>query len=105
MTNTEKLLELIKDNPELPIVPIVDGEIVGDDCDYWLGAWGNVQIDEYLMTDDQVVLRSDDDVFYVLEWWLPTDEYEALPETESECRPLYNALPWTRAILVYITLP
>lgn len=30
MTNTEKLLELIKDNPSLPIVPMVDGEIPRD---------------------------------------------------------------------------
>lgn len=105
MTNAENLLKLIKDNPDLPIVPIVDGEIPGDDCGYWLGAWGTAQIDEYILTNERVVYKSDDDVFDVLERCLPDEEYEALPETESECRPIYDALPWTRAIIVYITLP
>ena len=105
MTNAENLLKLIKDNPDLPVIPMVDGEIPGDDCGYWLGAWGTAQIDEYILTNERVVYKSDDDVFDVLERCLPDEEYEALPETESECRPIYDALPWTRAIIVYITLP
>ena len=31
MTKTEELLELIKENPDLPVVPMVYGEIVGAD--------------------------------------------------------------------------
>ena len=38
--NREELFRLIKENPELPIVPMVDAEIVADDCGYWIGAWG-----------------------------------------------------------------
>lgn len=35
------LLELIKAHPELPIVPMVDSEIVCDDgYARWKGAWG-----------------------------------------------------------------
>ena len=30
------------------------------------------------------------------------EEFEKLPETEEECRPFYDALPWTKAIIVYI---
>ena len=31
--NTKNLLEIIQQNPDLPIVPMVDAEIVnGDDC-------------------------------------------------------------------------
>ena len=35
------LLELVKQNPDLPILPMVDSEIVGDDgyC-RWMGSWG-----------------------------------------------------------------
>lgn len=36
---------------------------------------------------------------------LSDDEYERLPETESECRPIYDALPWTKEIIVNIKLP
>ena len=35
---TEQLLQLIKENPELPVVPMVDGEVVGDDS-YRNSAW------------------------------------------------------------------
>ena len=32
-------------------------------------------------------------------------EFDALPESEEECRKIYDALPWTKAIIVNIGLP
>lgn len=105
--NREKLFGLIAENPELPIVPMVDGEIPGDDSGYWLGAWGNARVDEYLLTKNHewMVFKSDDDVFDVLERHLSNEEFEKLPEGEAECRAVYEALPWTKAIIVDIDLP
>lgn len=105
--NREELFRLMRENPELPVVPMVDGEIPGDDSGYWLGAWGGARIDEYLLTDDRewMVFKSDDDVFDVLERHLSEEEFEQLPETEEACRAYYDALPWTKAIVVYINLP
>lgn len=102
--NREELLKLIQENPDIPIVPIVNGEIPGDDSGYWIGAWGCARIDEYLITHNMewMVFKSDDDVFDVLERHLSDEEFEKLPEAESECRPIYDALPWTKAIVVYI---
>ena len=37
--NITSLLELMKENPDLPIVPVVSGEIAGDDCGYWMADW------------------------------------------------------------------
>lgn len=34
--NREQVLKLIQENPDMPIVPMVDGEIPGDDCGYWM---------------------------------------------------------------------
>ena len=105
--NTAELLKLIQENPELPVVPIVDGEITGDDIGWWIGELGSARIDEYLITrnDECVALKSDDDVFYVLDRYLSYEEFEKLPETETECRVYYDALPWTKAIIVNIGLP
>ena len=48
MTNTEKFLKLVKENPDLPIVPMVDEEVVADDCStYWMGEWGYSEVTEY----------------------------------------------------------
>lgn len=103
----KELLDLIQANPDLPVVPMVDGKISEDDCGYWLGAWGRACVDEYLVAKrtNRIVCRSDDEVFYALYLHLSHDEYDRLPDTESECRPIYDALPWIKAIIVYICLP
>ena len=105
--NREELFKLMQENPDLPVVPMVNGEIPGDDSGYWLGAWGGARIDEYLLTHNHewMVFKSDNDVFDVLERHLTDEEFEKLPETEEECRPFYDSLPWTKAIIVYIDLP
>lgn len=101
--NRERLFQLMRENPELPVIPLVDAEIPGDDCGYWLGAWGAAKLDEYLLGSGRVIYKSDDDVFDVLEHFLPGDEYDHLLNDESECRKIYDALPWKKAIVVYIT--
>ena len=103
--NREELFKLMQENPELPVVPMVNGEIPGDDCGYWLGSWGKAAVDEYLLAGDYFLFKSDDDVFDALERYLTDEEFDALPEKESECRPYYEKLPWQKAIIVYIELP
>lgn len=103
--NQDELFRLMRENPDLPVVPMVDGEICGDDSGYWCGAWGHASVDEYLTCErfNHIVFKSDDDVFDVLENVLSDKEFDALPQTEAECRPYFEALPWTKAIIVYIT--
>ena len=105
----DELFKLMQENPELPVLPFVDGEIVaGDDFGTWMGSWGSARVDEYIFPPqdyEPVIFKSDDDVFGTLEQCLPEAEFEALPENESECRPFYDALPWVKAIVVNINLP
>lgn len=105
--NIKNLIQLVKENPELPIVPMVDGEIPGDDCGRWMGAFGCAYVDEYLLiyNKERVAFKSDDDIFEVLECCLTDEEFEALPKTEAERRSCYDALPWIKAIIVNIDLP
>lgn len=103
--NRDELFRLMRENPDLPVVTMVDAEICGDDSGYWRGAWGRASVDEYLMCEryDYMAFKSWDDVFDVLEKYLSDEEFEKLPESESECRKHYDALPWTKAIIAYIT--
>ena len=70
-----------------------------------MAGWGASRVDEYLICEraERVAFKSEDDVFDVLEKYLTDEEFEKLPESESECRAYYDALPWKKAIVVYIT--
>lgn len=102
--NREGLLKLMQENPDLPVVPMVEG---GGICDYYayiLYALGSAYIDEYVLSEDgdQVLFKADADVWNTLGEYLSFDEFEKLPENESECKVIYDALPWKKAIILYI---
>lgn len=102
--NAETLLRLVQENPDLPVVPMVDGGVAWDDSGYFMAAFGAAEVDKYIVSrqDDRIYFKSDDDVFDVLEHVLSDEEFNALPQTEAECRPYFEALPWIKAIIVYI---
>ena len=106
--NIAELFKLIKENPELPIVPMVDNQIFDNDYfAYWLGSWGPATLDEYFISGKGkgVFIKSDEDTFDVLEKYLSPEEFETMPESEDERIAYYNNLPWIKAIIVYIDLP
>ena len=105
-----ELLKLINDNPELPVVPLVNSEVVVDDsCCYWLGTWGPASIEEYYLGDEKVHIKSMDDEEDVLTD-LQGSIFGRLPDgrdvydlSDDEWDELYKSIPWTKAIVVYIT--
>lgn len=46
---TQKLIELIKENPDLPIIPMVYYEVVGEDYGNWVGRFSTCYIGEYAL--------------------------------------------------------
>ncbi|MDO4318304.1 MAG: hypothetical protein Q4C48_08890 [Lachnospiraceae bacterium] len=105
--NLEELLRLMADNPELPVVPMVDSEIAVEDAyGRWLGAWGSVYIGEYFEVDGQAYFRDDTDqssLEFVLEEMLGYDTVQEL--TDEEAVAAYASMPWIKAIIVYIDAP
>ena len=53
MSKTQELMKLISENPELPILPMVDYEVVCEDCSRWLGSFGNAYVGEYALFNDR----------------------------------------------------
>lgn len=49
----ETLLRLVAENPDLPIVAMVDSDIVCEDCGRWLGSFGCCQVGEYAIYNDR----------------------------------------------------
>lgn len=102
----EELFKLIKENPDLPILPMVDGEIVSNDkCAYWMGSWGSAYIGEYYITDGEVFEKDEDldEIEKVLSAEYGYDVFKYMSDVAAV--DTYNKLPWRKAIIVYIDLP
>jgi hypothetical protein len=64
----KRLLELVRENPDLKIVPMVDSEIVADDGHmWWIGGWGEASVEEIWNHDERVYIRSEDEISLIEE--------------------------------------
>lgn len=98
------LLDLMKQNPHLPIVPMVDAEIVADDTyGYWLGSWSTASLDKYYKGEERVYFYDEcdpEDLVVEVKGW---DWYDTA--SEEDIMEVYHSLPWTKCIVVFITTP
>lgn len=103
----EELFRLMRENPELPVVPMVDGELAGDDFGRWLGKWGSCSIGKYIIGEERVHFFDGED-WQEIENTLTDGQitYEEFDNaTEAETKAIYEALPWVKAIIVDINTP
>lgn len=107
MSRITEFMELVKANPDLPIIPMVDAEIVGDDYSYWLGEWGNSEVTEYYNGKEKIHFKYEDeedvlnDICGCKHGHDPKgrDIYEL---SDEEWDKLYASIPWEKAIVVWI---
>lgn len=109
---TARLLQMIRENPDLPVVPMVNEEVVADDShSWWLACFGMCSIDSYYSDDERVWLKSDDEEDLLDKW--ADDHWEEMTDmspAESEVyvnkhgKEWIESLPWIRAIMVWIEL-
>ncbi|MCD7968304.1 MAG: hypothetical protein LUG90_21415 [Clostridiaceae bacterium] len=98
--NRQKLLELVADNPELPVIPMVSYDCVADGFGYWLSRFGKVEIEEIYVHDEKVYIRSKNDWDSILEEILTFDETENM--SDKEAKEKVDSLAWKKGIVVYI---
>jgi len=107
--NIKNLLQLIKKNPELEIKPMVNSDVVADDCcSYWSGSWGESKLDEYWTSDERIYFKENDFEDLVQEFIDNNYEnYSSLTDEELEkvAEEKVNQYEWKKAILVYIETP
>lgn len=103
---TNTLVQLIKENSELEIVPMVSTECVaGDNFAYWMAEWGTAKLDEYWCSDERIYFKEQD--FDSLVDKYIDDNYEQYENlTDDELRKLaeekVNNYEWIKAIVVHI---
>lgn len=111
-SNIEKLLELIKENPDLEIMPMVDYEVCcGDDFARWLGSWGTAMVDEFYTPDfdeERIYFKSrdEDTLGEKIHDRLETENPYMAPEVLSELTDeALSKIQWEKVIVVNINTP
>ena len=103
-----ELLRLIAENPSLPVVPMVNSEVVADnDYAYWVGSFSNSTVDEYVCVNERFYTRDNQDEIEDYFSNYLCDDYPDMPDEEfyKMIHEKVETLPWTKAIIVYIDLP
>lgn len=103
-----ELLRLIAENPSLPVVPMVNSEVVADDgYAYWFGSFSNSTVDEYVCVNERFYTRDNQDEIEDYFSNYLCDDYPDMPDEEfyKMIHEKVEALPWKKAIIVYIDLP
>lgn len=113
-TKIEKFLRIVRENPDISIVPMVDSNVVCDDgCCSWLGSFGDCRVDSYVCLtyygEERFFTRDgDEDVLkeyfeeQIADELGADDIYEGI---EKLAREKIENLPWVKAIIVDIDLP
>ena len=113
--NTQTLLKLVKENPNLPVVPMVDYEVVPEDCGRWMGSFGHCYVGEYTCYNDRFY---DDRIEFEEDYYIRNQEelnemcnYNPDNTDEDASNQLDEYLDkvadkcFKKAIIVYIDLP
>lgn len=99
----EKLLKLVAENPELPVLPLVDYEVVGGDWGRWGGKWKDSHIGHYLIDRADIKFKEDGNMEEMVQRFTEDEEYYSM--TKEQMKEFYNSLPWQKAIIVCIGTP
>lgn len=112
--NVKKLLKLATENPSLPIVSMVQYEVVADDSfSYWLGEIESVTVEELWVSDGRTWTREDAEVecSSIVDEYAPDDvvaKIESLPDgklREQAAMEWIKGLPWMKCIVIFVGTP
>ena len=106
-TELSALLKLIEENPNLPVIPMVNGEVVDDDRSArWLGLFGGSYVAECITTPrGEIHVKDDDEEEMSVVISELYSSYHFLNMSEDEVRKAYANLAWVKAIVVNIDCP
>lgn len=57
---SQELLRIVAENPDLPVVAMVDSDIVCEDCGRWLGSFGIAYVGEYAIYNEKYYEERED---------------------------------------------
>lgn len=108
--NLNKLIRLMKENPELRVIPMVDQEVVNsDDYCYWAASFGEPRIDYIWGDDERIYFKDDEEDLIEKKRDSMVDEEEFKNFTDEEfdkyAEDYVENLEWEKIITLNIELP
>jgi hypothetical protein len=106
-SSVQTLLDLVKENPDLPVIPMINSEIVASyDYNYYVGSFANCEIGYYYCSDERIYLDESELVDDILDKYYAEENWKNLnyKEQEEKAENIANSL-MTKAIIVYIEFP
>lgn len=107
LNNLEWLLQMIQENPELEVIPIVSDEVI--DKEYklvannrYMGNIGTAEVQMYLKGESGIRLYSDCSYYDTLIEFGGYTEQQCKGLSDNDLEEAYNILPWKKAIFLNI---
>lgn len=109
--NNEKLIELVKQNPDLPIITATYYEVVAEDWGYWVGEIQDICVDYFYMRQGKDRwFAGEDDIFEHLYFTYESNSICEMMSDEEYNKFLYNKFnemvsnkEIVKAIIIYIS--
>lgn len=103
--NIKNLLRLIKEHPNLPIVPMVGQGIVADCTDEWIANFGKAEIRKICMYEEAIIFYDENllKIAEALDFY--RDFLGVCGETGKLTKEAIDSLDWLEAIIVHVETP
>lgn len=105
----EKLIELHKEHPKLPVITMVDTEVVpSDDFSFWISKIRAVNVKKYIVVDGEVIFYEDmdyDNAWKMYDYSCVRSKMRGdISEEEAGkvLAELYEAASWKEAIIIWV---
>ena len=105
--NIKHLIQLMEENPDLPVIPMVGQDIVADCTGEWVANFGKAEIKKMCIYGEKVIFREEKNAIKTVE----ALELEGLTEGRTREESIENLngyldeLDWLEAIIVHIETP
>ena len=103
--NIKDLLRLIKEHPNLPIVPMVGQGIVADCTDEWIANFGKAEIRKICIYEEAIIFYDENllKIAEALDFY--RDFLGVCGETGKLTKEAIDSLDWLEAIIVHVETP
>lgn len=105
--NIKNLAKLIAENPNMPVIPMVEQEVIGDDqAKRWAGHIGTSEVKEFILRENIegtfFYYRKDQE--NLIDMIAENSEEEDYSVAQQEAREKVNAMQWNKAIFLNVDM-